>query len=138
MAKAKVLGLKRLQAKLKRIRASVADEVRHGIARAAETVVAEQKRQARVRTGRMRSSIGWTFGNPPQGARLAGGARSINATRATIYAGSREVPYAPWIEFGRKNARKFPFFYSGYQAKKRAAKTAISRAIREAIRKGAR
>lgn len=129
----KVTGLKSLTEKFKRLRTNTAPAARHGVGAGADIIVAEQKRLAPVKTGALRNSIDWTFGDPPQGARLGGGPRGENTTRATIYAGNNVIYYAPFVEFGTMARPAQPFFYPGYRIMRKRAKAAIAKSLKTAV-----
>lgn len=137
MAKTTITGLARLNAKFQKMVATAVPDVRLGVAEGASLIVAEQKRLAPVKTGALRDSVQWTFGDPPQGARLGGGKRSESETRATITAGSTQVPYAAFREFGTRRAPATPFFYPGYRTMRKQAKRAIQKAVKASVQKAA-
>jgi HK97 gp10 family phage protein len=137
MARTTITGLARLNDKFQRMVATAVPDVRVGVAEGASLIVAEQQRLAPVKTGALRASVQWTFGDPPQGTRLGGGKRSASETRATITAGSTRVPYAAFVEFGTRHAPAQPFFYPGYRATRRQAKAAIRKAVAASVRQAA-
>src|SRR4051812_23705921 len=114
MARTTITGLARLNDKFQKMVATAVPDVRVGVTEGASLIVAEQQRLAPVKTGALRASVQWTFGDPPEGARLGGGKRSASETRATITAGNNNVFYARMVEFGTRHAPAQPFFYPGY------------------------
>lgn len=137
MARVTTTGLARLNAKFQKMVAAAVPDVRVGVAEGANIIVAQQQRLAPVKTGALRASIQWTFGDPPQGASLGGGKRSQNETRATITAGNDHVFYAAMVEFGTRHAPAQPFFYPGYRARRKEAKRAIQKAVKASVQKAA-
>lgn len=135
-----VKGLPQLNAKLKRLRTATAEPVKIGVGKGAQLIVEEQKRLVPVKTGALRDSIQWTFGDPPAYAslNLTRGKRKENETRATITAGSNAVRYAHLVELGHSGKPGTPFFYPGYRATRKAAKKLIDAEIRAAVLKAAR
>lgn len=145
---ARVQNLDRLKAKLTRLRKATEDDARIGLSEAADIIVAEQKRLAPVRTGKLRDSIDW---------KLALGSRTGNiAVRIAASA-----PHAHLIEFGTKahtiepasaealqigsdtfaevvehpGAAASPFFFPGYRSSRRAARARINKAIRDGVKR---
>ena len=99
----------RLQARLARVpdvaRAAAAQAMEEG----AEEIVAEMKRLAPVKSGKLRASIGWTWGDVPAGTFVIDEIRSgknegdqYATLRIKIYAGSKEAFYARWQELESK------------------------------------
>lgn len=137
----------RLQARLARVpdvaRAAAAQAMEEG----AEEIVAEMKRLAPVKSGKLRASIGWTWGDVPAGTFVIDEIRSgknegdqYATLRIKIYAGSKEAFYARWQEFGTKDHPASPFFFPAWKKhrpKFRARiRTAVRKAIKEAMTNG--
>jgi len=131
-----VKGLPQLSAKLKRLRTATAEPVKIGVGKGAQLIVEEQKRLVPVRTGALRDSITWTFGDPPAYASvgLRMGGRQKNETRATITAGSNAVRYAHLVELGHGGKPGTPFFYPGYRSRRKEAQKIIAAEIRRAVK----
>lgn len=146
---AKVLRLKELQRKLDRLPAKVKQRIREAMEQAANEIVALAKSLVPSRTGELRESIGWTYGQAPKGAMTMGKVGSLGGDLTiTIYAGNSEAFYARWVEFGTSSHQaggKFagatipaipasPYFYVSFRANRRRAKGRISRAITKAAK----
>lgn len=50
-----------------------------------------------------------------------------------VTAGSREAPYAAWVEFGTSKNDPRPFFWPAYRLMRRRMKSRMSRAAKKAI-----
>ena len=132
----------RIVAKLKRIPDAAVDAAKRAMEEGAQEIVDAMRAAApKGATGRLRDSIGWTWGDVPPGAFMIDEIRSgknagqqYATLRIKIYAGSREAFYARFIEFGTKTGvRAQPFFYVTY--KKWGGKAKFRARIRAAIRK---
>jgi HK97 gp10 family phage protein len=135
-----VKGLPQLSAKLKRLRTATAEPVKVGVGKGAQLIVEEQKRLVPVKTGALRDTIQWTFGDPPAyasvGLRLGG--RKENETRATITAGTSAVRYAHLVELGHSGKPGTPYFYPGYRSRRKDAQKIIAAHVRQAVKDAAR
>lgn len=141
-------GLASLNRKLtKTIPDKVYAQVRAALEQSANEIVAEMKRFSPVDTGDLQMSISWTWGNAPKGAMVLGrvatkrrssfkqGA-SNDGLRITIYSGGGDTYYAWMVEFGSIHGAAQPFFYPIFRAKKRAAKSRVTRAISKGVKEG--
>jgi len=136
-----ILGLAKLEQKLKRLPDAVTAEIKAAMERVADDIVAMAKSLVVVGyTGALKESIGWTWGAPPRGSitlgKVARSALGKDLT-LTIFAGNDEAYYARWVEFGTSahtNGGKFagtknpgtsaqPYFYPAYRANKKAAES---------------
>lgn len=152
MAGSKILGLAKLDQKLKRLPTAAKATIRAAMAEAADEMVTMMKSlvpalkepDKRRRAGALRDSIGWTWGKAPTGsmvlAALKGAGMGGDLT-ITIYAGSRDKKrgiddayYARWVEFGTVKMAKQPYFYVSYRANRKKAKSRIGKAVRSAAR----
>jgi HK97 gp10 family phage protein len=146
----KILGLDRLQRKLKRLPEAATTEIRAAMEKAAGEIVSMMKSLVAVDSGALRDSIGWTWGQAPKGSLTVASVTSAGGELTlTIYAGNSEAFYARWIEFGTNrhvNAGKFagsqhpgtsaqPFFYVSWRANKRGTKRAVNKALRDSAKK---
>ncbi len=133
----KILGLARLERKLKRMPALAKDEMRAEMGKVADDVVAMMKRLAPEDTGALRDSIGWTWGKAPKGAGIVAAVASKlgGDLTITIYAGSTEAYYARWQEFGTQDMPAHPYFFISWRASQKDAKRRVRRATRKAARK---
>lgn len=151
MARAYWKGLPQLKAKLVKLKEQTANVVAPAMAAAGDKVIEMMKRLAPVDEGELRDSIAWTFGEAPKGAiKVATFKQGI--LTLTIYAGSEDVFWARFVEFGTAphvQGGKFagtehpgnpaqPFFYPSYRALKKEIKSMIRKAIQDAVRKAVR
>lgn len=134
---AKFLGKEALQKKLAAMPQAAKDEIAVAMAKAADEIVGMAQRLVPVATGKLRDSIGWTWGEAPKGAmRLATVAgKGPSDLRLTVYAGSSDAFYARWVEFGTVKTPAQPFFYVSYRAQRKGAKRIIRAAARKAAKK---
>lgn len=148
MARTYLKGLPQLKAKLNRIRRETSTEVAEAMGKAADEVVEMMKRLVPVKTGKLRDSIGWTFGQAPKGSiRVATYKQGL--LQLTIYAGDEEAFWARFVEFGTQGHEQLgkfigtkhpgttgqPFFFPSYRAMRKEIKKKIRLAISEAIKK---
>lgn len=133
----RIIGLHRLEQKLKRIPAQAKAEIRAAMEAAAENMVATMKSLVREETGALRDSIGWTWGKAPKGAGIVAQAKSRMAgdLTLTVYAGNAEAFYGRWQEFGTATQPAQPFFFVSYRAHRKGAKRRIRAATSKAARK---
>ncbi|MDQ0558310.1 HK97 gp10 family phage protein [Rhizobium mesoamericanum] len=146
---AKMENLKRLQAKLDRLPAKVKQRIKTAMEAGADEIVAMAKSLVADDTGKLRESIGWTYGRAPKGSMTLGKVESLGGDLTiTIYAGNTESFQSRWIEFGTQAhiaGGKFagakipaqparPFFYVSFRANRRRVKSRISRAITKAAK----
>ena len=129
----------RIVAKLKQIPDVAVDAARQAMEEVAQEIVEAMRAAApKGKTGRLRDSIGWTWGEVPAGSFVIDEIRSgknkgdqYATLRIKIYAGNREAFYARFQEFGTRSQPAQPFFFSTW--KREHAK--FRRKIRAAIRK---
>lgn len=134
-----VIGLDRLNRKLRvTIPQSVEIRTREAMARSAREIVNMMEALAPQDSGRLKGSIGWTWGDAPKGARVvAQSGTDDGGLRITIYAGDNDAFYAMFQEFGTKNMRAHPFFFPSWRANRTRARRRINSAMKRAIRKAA-
>lgn len=153
MARVYLKGLPQLKAKLIKLKNETIGKVRTAMEQAATEIVATMKNLAPVEDGDLRNSIGWTWGDAPNGSISM--SHTVQGNTITIYAGDEKAFYARWVEFGTKahnvakgggnksfkgqgrqhpGAQAKPFFYVSYRAHKKAAKLQIRKAISVAVR----
>ncbi len=139
-----VQGLARLSRKLKALPKAANDAIKPIMEKVANDVVATAKSLVPVRTGKLRDSIGWTWGEAPAGTMVIGKVkdRMSGNLAITIYAGGSKAFWARWVEFGTSSgnfagtgSRAQPFFYPAWRAHRRGAKSKISRAITKSAKK---
>lgn len=119
---------------------AIRSEVRKSLETSADEATDVMKRFAPVKTGKLRASIGYSFGEAPKGtintaAKAARAAKSEIGLAVTIYAGSSEAFYARFQEFGTQKMPANPFFYPAYRLTRKRAKSRLSRAIRNGAKK---
>jgi HK97 gp10 family phage protein len=144
-----VEGIAQMQRRLlKVVPESVRAAVRGVLEQSAEEIVATAKSLVPVKTGRLRDSIGWTWGDAPKNSLTLGTVRAAaeGTLRITIYAGNDAAPYARWVEFGHEahassatgsGAAPHPFFYPAYRLNKKKAKARATRAVSKALKEAA-
>lgn len=154
---------------LKRKFLALPKEVRTALATAMEKSADElngmQRRLVPVASGSLRDSIGWAWGDPPEGAVLGRRTKGMGGTitagaddfRISVYAGSKQAYYARWVEHGVKASTKGeritnasgrtrrsggavgqparPFFFPAYRSLKKTIRSRTSRAITGAVKK---
>ncbi len=141
----KILNLDRLRRKLALLPEVARDRIRLAMERQANNIVSMMKNLVPVDDGKLRDSIGWTWGKAPKGAIVIASvkASAVDSMTITIYAGDSEAYYARWVEFGtarHENGGMFhgtrhpgttaqPFFYVSWRANKKRAVRAMRRAI---------
>lgn len=147
----KIIGLVKLQRKLKRMPAVAKARIQAAMEEMANEVVAMAKNLVPVDDGVLKESIGWTWGAPPRGSITIGKVARSKLGKdltITIFAGNEEAFYARWVEFGTSphlNRGRFagsrhpgskaqPFFYPSWRASRRG----VGRKVRAAIRKAAK
>ena len=107
----------------------------------AEKVVDSAEAFVSERTGGLKNSIGWVWGNEaPKGSISLGGVRSGSDPdlTITIFAGNADAYYARWVEFGTKIQSAHPYFFPAFRLNKRAGKARVTRAIRKGLKEGSR
>lgn len=137
-----VKGLKSLHNKLTRkIPDAVRRQVRKAMEKSAEEIVAGARRFVPVSPGggTLRDSIGWTWGDPPGGSLvLAESKAKPGDLKLTVFAGSKAAYYVRFVEFGTVSQTAQPFFFPAYRTVKKRVKSRTTRAMRKAIREGAK
>ena len=149
---AKVQGLDRLRKKLQRFPAIVEQEIRAAMEASANEMVALMKSLVSVKSGTLRDSIGWTWGEAPKGSMTIGRVRSRTGNLViTIYAGGGDAFYAWIVELGSAphlNGGRFagsqhpgtavqPFFFVSFRALRRRARSRVTRSINRAAKRTA-
>lgn len=131
----------RIVAKLKRIPDFAVDAARVAMEEGAQDIVDAMRAAAPgPRTGKLRDSIGWTWGDLPPGTFMIDEIRSgknagdqYATMRIKIYAGAGEGFYARFQEFGTVNHPAHPFFFPVWKAQKEKFRKAIRARVRAAI-----
>lgn len=156
-----VTGVDKLKSKLAKMPALVEMRAKAAMEKGADEIVAMMKRLVPVKSGELRDSIGWTWGEVPSGASVV--AESVEARpglKLTIYAGDEVAYYARWVEFGtaphnvakkggtvagkkqlaagggvgHPGMRAHPFFFPAYRALKDRTKRRVISASRKALK----
>jgi HK97 gp10 family phage protein len=139
-----IQNLDRLRRKLKALPEAATLAIRPVMERIANDVVALAKNLVPVKTGDLRDSIGWTWGEAPKGTMVLGKvkAKTTGNLAITIFAGGNAAFYARWVEFGTsrgnfsgEGSRAQPFFYPAWRAHRRGARSKLSRAINKSAKK---
>lgn len=125
----------------------VIEAARRAITIGADEVVALMKSRVPVKEGALRDSIGWTFGDVPDGSisigRVSG--REFGQIAATIYAGDSTTVVYNSRGVGFQNARMQQFgtrggvpasdyFLGAWADKRRSVRARITREVNKAIR----
>ena len=144
----RVLGLDRLKRKLRRMPLVARDEIAKSMEQTANEVVALAK--SLTQSDRVRNSIAWTYGDAPEGTFALAGVRSSDGElKITIYAGSDDAFMARWEEFGtaphvqggmfagtmHPGTPARPYFYVSWRAKRKQARSRMTRAINKAAKR---
>lgn len=129
-----VKGLQQLHARFAKVPDIVRVELEKQIAKEADKIVAELKATAPHKSGDMRDSIGWTWGDAPKGSLKIGRAfgKDYGKVSATIYVGEF---YARFLEFGTIKMPASPFFFPVYRASKGQIQTNLRNAVNRAVKK---
>lgn len=145
----KILGADRLKVKLTKFPKVAEDLIKRAMEQGADDVVSMMKRLVAVDSGELRDSIGWTWGTAPKYSQRIGSVKSTDGRLTiTIYAGNSKVRYAHLVEWGsaphinggmfkgsfNPGAKKQPFFFTTWRAKKRSVKSRVSRAVTKAAK----
>ncbi|MDR7147054.1 HK97-gp10 family putative phage morphogenesis protein [Rhizobium sp. BE258] len=127
-------GLGTFQRRMRAIPVAVKEAARAAMAKGADEIVAAAKAYAPVDDGALQDSIGWTWGDAPEGS-FAIATQGTGDLRITIYAGNKDAFYARWVEFGTTENTAQPFFFPAYRLLKKRTANRVKRAINKAIRK---
>lgn len=140
----KVLGLEKLNRKIKKLPAAAEKRIKEAMEVGANEIVSLMKSLVAVDSGELRDSIGWTWGDAPKYSQKIATVKSSDGKLViTIYAGNNKVRYAHLVEFATRaheNGGQFagtqhpgtaaqPFFFVSYRALRRRTKSRITRAI---------
>lgn len=137
-----VKGLKSLERKLTRkIPKAINKHLRVALAVFADKIVATAEGFVQERTGRLKNSIGWVWGDKiPDGAISLGTVSKSKGSDLfiTVFVGDKDAFYVFFLEFGTSKSPAFPFFFPAYRLQKRAGKSGITRALKRGLREGSR
>lgn len=143
-----------LKRKLAAIPKAARAEIRKELAKQSADVVSTARRFAPQKSGALKKSIDYTFGEfKPDNANVRGvGGGGVGDPDLTvhIHAGDAKAYYAAFVEFGtaphvQKDHPRFrnghpgaaahPFFFPAWRLGKKKAKAGVSRATRRAVKK---
>jgi HK97 gp10 family phage protein len=124
----------RIRKKLKAVAPSIEKAVAASLEKSAQEIVDLAKSLCPVDRGDLRNSIGWTWGDAPDGAIVLAASEGA-AMRITIYAGSDDAFYVRWVEFGHSTASPQPFFLPAYRTLRKRIKNRTNRDTKKAIDK---
>ncbi|THK38107.1 HK97 gp10 family phage protein [Ensifer sp. MPMI2T] len=150
----KVIGLDRLNRKLALLPIAAQRKIRDAMEQGADEIVAMMKALVPEKSGDLKGSIAWTWGDAPKGALTIAtvrgrGVRSTGSENLiTIYAGNADAYYARFVEFGTAAHTAggmfagatipaipaSPFFFVSYRANRKRVKSRITRAVNKTAR----
>lgn len=144
----KIAGRAKWLAKLERMPKEIKKEARVALATGADEMVELAKSFVPVRTGKLRDSITWRYGEAEKIA-YSQGLGANHELAVVISAGNKGARHAHLVEFGttpHTNKGKFkgashpgtaasPYFYPSYRLLKRRMKSRVTRSINKAIKK---
>ena len=136
-----MIGQAALHRQLERVPNLILAELRPLLEREAAKLVEEMRALVPVDEGRLRDSIGWTWGDVPKGALKIGTVKgkAYGALSITVYAGDfkgdKTAFYAYFVEFGTTATGAQPFFFPVYRANRKRIKSAISRGVKRAMKR---
>lgn len=137
----RVHGVDRLKRKLRTFPDAARIEIAKAMEKSAQEIVDFAKGLVPVDSGELRNSIGWTWGDAPQGSIVLGRVRQrgrgAGNMSITIFAGNETAFYARWVEFGTQMQPAQPFFYPAYRAIRRRVRGRVTRAVNKAARSAA-
>lgn len=130
-------GLARVQAKMLAMAKAGEAAMFDAMEKGANEITTMMKSLVPVDGGDLKRSIGWTWGDAPNGSISMGTVNgSSGNAKITIYAGDDKAFYARWVEFGtRTGNRAHPFFYVAWRTNKKRFKRRVSTAVGKAVRK---
>lgn len=150
MARSTILGLAKLERKLRRMPEVAKATIKAAMEQGANEIVDMMRSLAPIDDGDLRESIGWTWGKRPKYSQVVAVAKSKMAgdLTITIFVGNSKVRYAHLVEFGtaaHENGGMFPgtlnpgtkaqpFFFVSWRANRKAVKSRIRRAITKAAK----
>ena len=137
----------RLRARLAKIPDIASEAAAAAMEEGAQEIVDAMKMAAPFKSGDLRDSIGWTWGEVPAGSFMIDEIRSgknkgdqYATMRIKIYAGNRDAFYARFQEFGTRSQPAQPFFLPTWRKERakfrRRIRDRIRKRIREAFNNG--
>jgi len=130
-------GLAKLEAKMKAVVAQAKQAVQPALLKQADIMAGDMRRFAETSrdTGALIDSIAVTAGGeqtPPYSQ--PGGSMTVPDTAVAITVGNTEVRYAHLVEYGTSKMKAEPYFWPAYRLDKKKSRTAIKRAIGNAVK----
>ncbi|OWJ78419.1 HK97-gp10 family putative phage morphogenesis protein [Haematobacter genomosp. 1] len=142
-----VEGLEKLRARFRALPRAVQEAATQTLEQNANEIVAMMRRLVPKDSGRLAASIGWTWGDAPEGSISVGSVAGSpdSERRITIYAGSAQTmvtnsrgmkfQLAKLQEFGTKKMPANPFFYHAIRVKRKEGRKRMSARISRAAKK---
>lgn len=135
----KIKNKDRLKAKLAAIPKEARAEIHKALDKSATEMVQTAQSFAPVKSGKLRNSIGKTFGeykaDNPNVRGVTGSGVADPELTVTIHAGDQEAYYAAFVEFGTKAAPAHPYFFPAWRLLKKRVTSRIKRAMTKAAKK---
>lgn len=159
---AKIINRERLRAKLRALPDNLRKNIVDPMEKSAQNIVDLAINLCPERTGALRNSIDWNWGDPPAGSSFGSKAPTVSKSvfRISVYAGNDRAFYARWVEFGTQpsvkgskvsapsrgkgkkrvayrthpGTRAQPFFYPAYRASRTKVRSAIARGVNKALK----
>ncbi len=130
-------GVEALLARMNAIPERVQQAARETLEKNAQEIVEMMQRLVPKDSFALWSSIGWTWGDAPEGSMTVGKVKGSGAAYGTmaitIYAGGGKAFYGRFQEFGTKKMPANPFFFPSYRAKRRGVQQSLARAVKKAV-----
>jgi HK97 gp10 family phage protein len=154
----RVLNRDRLNRKLAAIPELFKPEIRKAMEKSAAEIVSMAKGLVPIDFGDLQESIGWTWGEAPEGSVIIAQSQGASDMVITVYAGSKVAYYARWVEFGtaasqagerivrsgraRVSGGSFgmqaqPFFFPAYRTVRKRVRGRVKRAVTKAAKQAA-
>lgn len=143
----KITGAESLERKLRALPDAARRLIAPAMEQSAKEIVDMARSLAPSRSGELRKSIDWTWGDAPEGSMTLGTVKAEGAgagnLRIVVFAGDDRAFYARWIEFGtaphaqggsHKGTRHpgtaaRPFFFPAYRTVRKKVKSRVGRAV---------
>lgn len=123
----------RITKKLKAVAPAINRTIAASLEKSAQEIVDLAKSLCPVDDGTLRDSIGWTWGDAPDGAIVLASTKGA-VMRITIYAGSSDAFYSRWVEFGHGTVLPRGFFLPAYRTLRKRITSRTNREIRKAFK----
>jgi HK97 gp10 family phage protein len=149
---AKISGEAALERKLRTLPNAARKMIAPAMEQSAKEIVDLARGLAPSGSGDLRASIGWSWGDAPEGSMTLGTVRTTGRgagnLRIVVYAGDDRAYYARWVEFGTRphtNAGSRPgtrnpgtparpYFFPAYRSVSRKVRSRISRAVNKSAK----